>query len=192
MSVSSTHRVLPVFQALGLALVAAALSACVSNRPALGVEVEAYPAGIIPGLHGQWEIDDRSALTARVAGNFTDRQDFGEHDDESGGGFGGGVGYRSYLGPSREGWLWGARVDLWSLDIDWVDDPGTASRRSGSTDITVLQPSFELGYGMRLGKSDWRVEWILGLGAEINVDTDGEDVGEGAILLFGATLVRSF
>jgi len=29
----------------------------------------------------------------------------------------------------------------------------------------------------------------LGVGAEINVDTDGEDVGEGGIMLLGATIV---
>lgn len=192
MFICFTRRSITSLRRAAAAFGAAALAACASRPPAPGFEVQAYPAGVIPGVHAQWELDESSALTARVAGNFTDRQDFGEHDDERGGGFGAGLGYRRYLGSSREGWLWGARVDLWRLGIDWVDDPGTALRRSGSTDITVLQPSFELGYGMRLGESDWRVEWTLGLGAEINIDTDGEDVGEGAILLLGATLVRSF
>lgn len=32
-----------------------------------------------------------------------------------------------------------------------------------------------------------RFETTLGLGMEINVDTDGEEVGEGAIVLFGLT-----
>jgi len=33
--------------------------------------------------------------------------------------------------------------------------------------------------------SDWILDLTASLGAEINVDTDGEPVGEGAILLLG-------
>jgi len=151
----------------------------------LGLEVQAYPAGVIPGVHARWALDRSSALTARVAANITDRGDFGEFEDESGEGFGAGVGYRRALEGSlaSDGWLWGARVDLWSLEIDW-EDPG----RSGTTDILVLQPTVEFGYGWALG-SGGRLELVAGAGAEINVDTDGEDVGEGAIGLLGLTWI---
>ncbi len=175
---------------LQASLLAALAGGCATGSPALGIETQVYPAGVIPGLHAQWELSPNEALTARLAHNFTDRRDFGEHDDEEGGGFGAGLGYRRYLGHSREGWLWGARIDVWDLEIDWEDGGGTPAASSGSTDILVLQPSAELGYGLRLGDSKWRLEWTLGLGAEINIDSDGEDVGEGAILLLGATLVR--
>ena len=150
----------PRGRALGAAALACALAACSAPGPSsparaaqfdpnyggpsdglgplrLGVEVQAYPAGVIPGVHARWAIDRSSALTARVAANITDRGDFGEFEDESGEGFGAGVGYRSALEGSLagDGWLWGARVDLWSLEIDW-EDPG----RTGTTDILVLQP----------------------------------------------------
>ena len=177
-------------RALVPGLLGALAGSCATGPSALGIETQVYPAGVIPGLHAQWGLSPNSALTARAAFNFTDRRDFGEFDDEEGGGVGGGVGYRRYLRDSREGWLWGGRIDVWALEIDWEDNGGTPEATSGTTDIVVLQPTAEVGYGMRLGDSKWRLEWTLGLGAEMNIDTDGEDVGEGAIALLGATLVH--
>lgn len=153
----------------------------------VGVEYQAYPAGHLIGLHAQSPISDRSALTYRLAKNITDRRDWGEQDDEQGSGWGGGIGLRSYLGPDRQGWWWGARADLWSLEIDWTDDPGGPSEQAGSTDILVLQPTAEFGYGLRTGS--WRWEFGLGLGFEINLVENGREVGEGAIALLGVTLL---
>lgn len=161
-------------------------ASCATGPAAVGVELQAYPAGLIPGLHVQTPLDELSSLTFRAAANLTDRQDFGEFDNEEGDGFGGGIGYRRYLERGREGWLFGGRVDLWDLEIDW-EDPGPVT---GTTDILVLQPTAEVGYGFRLGEDGWRIELTLGLGAEINIDTDGEDVGEGAILLLGITALH--
>jgi hypothetical protein len=185
------------------ACVAAALwlcAACASTAPALkpaaarherwafGVDVQAYPAGAIVAVETRRPVSERGELGLRAGYNLTQRGDFGEHDDEDGGGPGVGVGYRHLFAPrGTDGWLTGARVDLWSLDIDWEDDPsGSApAGREGSTDVLVLQPTAELGYGWWLGRG--RVELVLAVGAEINVDTDGEDVGEGAIALLGFT-----
>jgi len=150
--------------------------------------VQGYPAGVIAAGHVRYALSDRDELSLRIGYNATDRQDFGEHDDERGGGLGGGIGYRRSLRPRGEGgWLWGARADLWDLEIDWKDDPSGAfpAGREGTTDVLVLQPTAELGYGWWLEGA--RLELVLGLGAEINVDTAGEDVGEGAILLLGVT-----
>jgi hypothetical protein len=72
-------------------------------------------------------------------------------------------------------------MDVWDLIIDWKD-PG----RMGSTETLVLQPTAEVGYGWNTAGVG-RIELGLGLGAEINVDTDGEDVGEGAIFLIAVT-----
>ena len=160
-----------------------------SSAPTFGVELQAYPAGVISGLHAEYPLTERDVLTARLAWNATDRRDFGEHDDERGGGPGGGLGWRRFLGPERSGWLLGGRVDLWSLAIDWEDDAPTA--RSGTTDVLVLQPSLEAGYRWRLGRSRWCIDLTGSLGVELNLDTDGEDVGEGAIGLLGATLTYS-
>jgi hypothetical protein len=157
-----------------------------SSASAFGIELQAYPAGVIAGLHGEYALSERDVLTARLAWNETDRGDFGEHDDEQGGGPGGGIGWRRFLGAGRSGWLFGARVDVWQLEIDWEDDLPAA--REGTTDVLVVQPSLEAGYRWRLGDSRWTFDLTGSLGVELNVDTDGEDVGEGPIGLIGATL----
>lgn len=158
---------------------------------AAGFEVQGYPAGVIYGAHGQLALSQDSVLTVRAAVNDTDRQDFGEFDNEEGDGVGGGVGYRQYFGPYFDGWMWGARVDLWDLEIDWRDDPPAVGATSGTTDILVLQPTIEGGYTWWLDEErTWRLTASAGFGFEINVDTDGEDVGEGAIGLLGLTLTR--
>ncbi len=169
---------------------AVCLVSCSTYPAEVGAELSGYPAGVIAGFHAQTPLDEHASLTYRVAHNFTSRGDFGEHDDEEGGGFGGGFGYRRFLNEGRAGWLWGGRIDLWDLEIDWEDGGGTPAAVSGTTDVLVLQPTAEVGYGFRFGEEGWRLELTLGLGAEINIDTDGEDVGEGAILLLGATLLH--
>lgn len=68
------------------------------------------------------------------------------------------------------------------MDIDWRDDAGP---RAGSTDITVLQPTVQGGYDFSLGGGRFVLETTLAAGFEFNVRTDGEDVGEGPILLLG-------
>ena len=55
----------------------------------------------------------------------------------------------------------------------------------GETDIWVLQPTVRAGY--RLMST---LDLSASLGAEINVSTDGEPVGEGAILLVGLRWTR--
>lgn len=153
-----------------------------------GPEVQAYPTGYIPGVQVQIPWHQQDVVVMRAAANLTNRGDDGEHDQEAGGGAGLGVGWRRYEHKGYEGWLIGARLDAWSLDIDWRDDvPGTPRR--GSTDALVLQPTIEGGFSWRLGKSAWTCDLTVGLGKEINLDENGESVGDGAIALFGITLL---
>jgi hypothetical protein len=184
---------------------AVALVSCVAVPPgggparvALGGEVQLYPAGVIGGLHARTIVGPGEFVTARLAANVTDRRDWGERDDEEGGGWGGGLGYRQYFdhkidgeSNSGAGFLWGARFDVWDLEIDWIDQPGQPGETRGSTDVIVFQPTAEIGYGFDLS-SGWRGEVVLGAGFEINVDEEGRDVGDGPILLIGVTLVPSF
>ena len=77
---------------------------------------------------------------------------------------------------------------MWFLQIDWRDDVGN---RSGTTDITVLQPTAQGGYRWLFG-DNLTFAATAALGAEINIRTDGEAVGEGAILLIGLELGYRF
>lgn len=171
--------------ALGLAPV---LASCAATSA--GPELQLYPAGVIAGAHFQYALGRHDALTWRIAGNVTERGDFGEHDDESGSGFGGGIGWRRVIpdGGPGDGWVVGARVDVWDLEVDWKDDNPT---RRGTTETLVVQPTLEGGYRFDLGDG-WRAQLMAGLGVEINTDVQGEDVGEGAILLAGITFLRDF
>ncbi len=60
--------------------------------------------------------------------------------------------------------------------------------RSGSTDVSVLVPSLEGGYSWPIRRGG-RFDFNVGLGYEFNVDTDGEGVGEGAILVLGVAFL---
>ncbi|MES2883225.1 MAG: hypothetical protein V4709_00350 [Pseudomonadota bacterium] len=148
------------------------------------VELRGYPAGgivsvgaLFPyGAHMEWGV---SALYNRA-----ERGDAGEHDDESGDGFGVGIEARRFHSASRQGWFYGARAELFQLDIDWVDP----SNRRGQSEITVLQPTARLGYRLAPFGNGASLELAGGVGVEINVETDGEQVGEGAIGLIGVAV----
>jgi hypothetical protein len=157
-----------------------------------GAEAQVYPAGVIGAVRAHFLLSAHDVLTARAGYNRASRGDFGEHDDEDGGGPGFALGYRR-LFSERRGFFAGARVDLWWMTIDWIDDPGQPNERAGSSDIFVVQPTVEGGYSFVLGrKGRWVVEPSLAVGFEINVQTDGEDVGEGAILLGGVSVAYRF
>ncbi len=151
-------------------------------KPKMGVELQGYPAGVIPAIRWEWEGKRNDVWSARLGFNKTNRRGWGEHDDETGDGFGLGVGWRYWQLEDRSGWHYGGRLDFWDLNIDWRDDNPTL--REGRSSVIVTQPTLEGGYSW-LTKKGGRVDLTLGLGAEINVDTDEEDVGEGAIVLIG-------
>ena len=91
-------------------------------------------------------------------------------------------------GGPGDGWVIGARIDFWDLKVDWKD---RNPNRSGSTDTLVIQPTIEGGYRWDMG-GGWRAQLLAGLGAEINTGVEGEDVGEGAIMLVGLTFLHDF
>lgn len=161
-----------------------------------GLTLQVYPAGIMTEAEVEFELDDAHAFFLRAGYNFTDRRDWGKHDDEEGGGPGVTLGYRRSLnrpirGFAFDDWFIGGRVDIWFLDIDWEDTPPERPRRTGSSDVVVLQPTAEVGRTFHPAEQTV-VQLFLALGAEVNVATDGEQVGEGAILLAGFSLRRAF
>ncbi len=155
----------------------------------LGPEYNFYPAGYIVGV--QVESPFKTTVhswNARVAYNFSDRKDFsGLNDYEEGGGPGVSFGYRYYPMKECSGIYLGLRTDLWRMKINWIDDSEIVKK--GSTDITVFQPTFELGYLFHLG-DNWDVGTAFVNGFEINVMSEGEDVGQGWITLWQLRLSR--
>ena len=159
---------------------------------ALGVEIQAYPTGFLYGLRFDATLGAKSSGNIRLGYNMARHRDLGVHEDERGGGWGGTLGYRYHLTSTKEKWFGGIRADVWFNKMDWKDNIGTADEVSGSTDIVVLQPTLEAGYTFLLGNAGWYVSPALAFGFEVNVVSDGEDVGQGAILLLGFSLGKRF
>jgi len=159
-----------------------------------GLELQAYPAGVIPGLTLDYRITENQFLHMRVGYNYTDRGSWGEHDQEDGGGLGFSLGYkfREVFGTKFTAEL---RSDLWFMNIDWEDErvicgtfpPCNEVLAEGDTDITVLQPTVGIGYPVRLS-GRLVLTPTVSFGRELNITTDGEDVGEDFIGLIGLRL----
>ena len=153
----------------------------------LGLEAQQYPTGYLVGIRGELGLNERQGISLRLGYNGLDHQDFGVHDSEIGGGFGGSLGYRYYFRAPRRGLYLGARIDLWNNDIDWEDNIGQSDELRGESTVLVLQPTAQIGY-LFLLRDHWIITPTLAFGAEINVRTSGEPTGEGAILLWGLKL----
>lgn len=173
---------------------------CVSSslqaQTSIGIETQAYPAGVVPGIRFDLGLTNNFNITSRIGYNFTDRRDWGEHDNEEGGGPGFSLG-AEWTGFLMENLSIHARSDLWFMEIDWRRDIGfcnltkciVTNQEFGETSITVLQPTIGLGYTIPFS-NHYFIKPSLSFGYEINVKIEGEDVGQGAILLVGIQLGR--
>ena len=153
----------------------------------IGLECQVYPTGIIPSINYTMPVGQAGSLEFRVGYNIVDHRDLGVQDDEKGGGFGGSVGYAH---PIWKGFRLGVRADVWFNSIDWKMNPGTIMEVGGTSEVTVFQPTATLDYPIPLGS--WFLTPRIAFGAEINVQTKGEEVGQGAILLGGIGFSRAF
>lgn len=156
----------------------------------IGLEYEYYPAGQIFGLVGEYFINNEHALHAKLGANVARRKDFsGLNDDERGWGPGFTLGYRYYFDGTMKNFYVGLRADMWSMDIDWKDS--TNSPTSGTTEILVFQPTAEFGYSLNFGVNKmWNFKAAIVNGLEINVVSNGKDVGQGFITLGQITVAR--
>lgn len=157
----------------------------------LTLEWQTYPAGTIPGLRAEWSIGAKSGVHLRAGYNIVRHRDLGIKDDERGGGFGFSLGYRRFLREGHRGWHGGLRCDLWFNSVEWTDKIDQPDEIKGTTEVTVLQPTAEVGYLFSL-KNGWIFTPSIALGAEINIVVDGQEVGEGAILLIGLQFGKRF
>lgn len=154
----------------------------------IGADVRWYPAGWIVGPSVAYVATPKHILSAGIAVNLADRKDFsGLNDDEKGTGFGGSVGYRFLFSPNKSTFFLGARVDLWGMKIKWKDKLGTPQAINGTTNITIFQPTAEIGYWLKIKDSKWNLLFSGGGGAEVNIKTKGKEVGQGGIWLLGVT-----
>lgn len=167
-------------------------------QSSFSVEAQVYPAGIIPGIRFDYSLGNNSYLTSRIGYNLADRKDYGKNDNEEGDGLGFSIGYArtNFLATNLTAHL---RADLWFMDIDWEQkgliicdfDTCPNAVATGTTEITVLQPTFGLEYNIAFSKNLF-LKPSFSFGYEINVKTKGREVGEGAILLGGLSFGYQF
>lgn len=150
----------------------------------VGIEVQVYPTGIIPGIRIERFLDNNKSIHLRLAGQLIDHRDLGKKDDEYGYGGGASFGYRHFFSESNKGLSLGARADYWINRITWEDD-NNGSTISDVTVVHVLQPTAMLEYAMQT--SSMTITPSVSFGYEWNIITDGEETGEGPILLVGVT-----
>ncbi len=176
---ATTSRRVPTF-AVGLLLALCAASVRADDAGPIG-EVRLYPSGLILGAGWRQSLSQHDEGQITLLYNRAQRGDNGLHEDERGGGAGVGLAWERYFRDGRLGWSLQGRADLSVLSIDYRDGATT-----GSSDITVLQPTIGVGY--TFASDDWR--WKLGasVGSEINIRTRGSKVGDGAILLIGLSI----
>lgn len=155
----------------------------------LGFEFQAYPTGLIPGLRLESGFGEQHAVHLRLGYNWLRHQGFGVHEDERGDGFGFTAGYKYYFKPGFQKWFLGVKNDVWWNEVDWKDNIGQSGEVSGTTNITVVQPTVEGGITLPVG-DNWFFSPSLAFGFEINVVTEGEPTGEGPIVLLGFTFGR--
>ena len=148
----------------------------------IGVEFQAYPTGILPGIRIEKNFAARHAIHLRAGANIFNHRNWGKHFTEKGNGYGFSVGYKRYFQPGHERWFLGARSDLWFNKVNWTKDIALPPY-SGTTTITVIQPTAEVGF--TFVKNTFYFSPTLALGFEINTNTVGEPTGEGAIVLLG-------
>jgi hypothetical protein len=168
------------------------------KKLSFGTEFQAYPAGQMYALRLEYFHNRVNEFNLRLGYNRAFRKDFsGLNDDEQGGGPGATLGYRRHFffptikDPYKfySSIFFSTRVDIWRMVIFWKDSNHIPS--NGTTRITVIQPTFDVGYRMLI-KRDLNVSVYAGFGQEINIATKGKAVGQGGLWLGGITACYSF
>jgi len=156
-----------------------------NKRRDLGLSLQYYPAGVITTINAEFFYSPKASMVYRIGGNFTDRQDFSEYNDEETGlGFGGSAGYHKHFVLGQGEIIAGLNTDIWNMWIYWTNDIGEVNETEGQTYILVLQPWIESGYVYQPRNPRWHIGITAGFGREINVITDGKAVEQGWMLSF--------
>ncbi len=151
----------------------------------IGLEAQVYPTGIIAGIRAEKSINKHDVGSVRLGYQFINHGDQGLHDDEKGSGYGVTIGYKHYFERYFSGLTLALRTDFWYNTIDWETNTD-AGIVKGVSKIMVLQPTVELGWAFAFGEN-LVLTPAIAAGFEKNISTDGEDTGEGLILLVGVT-----
>jgi hypothetical protein len=105
------------------------------------------PAGLIPCIRLERGFAEKNAAHLRLGYQVIDHGDQGEHDDETGHGYGFTLGYKRFLKKGFKGVHLGLRNDVWFNKINWEHNVyAPIEPTSGTTKIIVVQPTLEAGW----------------------------------------------
>lgn len=150
-----------------------------------GIELQVYPTGIIPGISLENNISIYDQWYIRLGANIFNHRNLGVQEKEEGYGIGFSIGYKRLFSSDETKWKLGVKNDFWWNQVKWEN---TSLGTNGDTNITVIQPTLELGYVLK--KGDFKITPSIATGFEINVKTEGAPTGEGAIILLGIAITK--
>lgn len=103
------------------------------------------------------------------------------NNNEKGKGFGGSLGYRYYFKIIPKGIYIGARAHVWSLSMY-----KTADNTAGNTNLTVAQPSAELGYTAVINDMAF-ISFYYSAGTQVQLSAEDKTYGygKGSVSAFG-------
>ncbi len=152
----------------------------------VGGEYQHYSKGDIYTLHLAYNFAVHHSFQLRAGYNKADWKAEGHHTEEEGGGPGFSLGYRYYFPVRPHGPFLGIRADFWRLNINWRQ--GTTL---GKSKVSVVQPGAELGY-MFLINDMFFITPAVAATVQSNVNTEGETVGDGFLLMAGISMGWKF
>ena len=145
----------------------------------IGAQFQYHLYGTVTSLHAAFNSKIHHSILVQFSYNKANRKDNGEKDIETGSGWGGALGYRYYFRPHPHKLFLGVKADIFKMKIDWVDGIFT-----GQTRTWTLQPSLELGYTFVVNDQGFITPFIAN-GVQINVQTEGDKVGQGFVPIIG-------
>ena len=151
------------------------------NTTDVGAEFNHYSGGNIFNLHVAFNAKIHGSLVLRAGYNMVTENYSGSYQNEKGGGFMGGLGYRYYFRYKPYGFFIGARADIWNMDIDW-----TKNLVVGNTKSTFFIPAFETGY-MVVARDWFFFTPSVSVGSRINLKSDVVSLKDGLVVLYGVS-----
>ena len=145
----------------------------------IGAQFQWYPSGTITSLHAAFNSKMHHSVLVQFGYNKSNRKDKGEKEIETGSGWGGALGYRYYFKPFPHKLFIGAKADIYKMEINWADGILTGQSRTWT-----VQPVLEIGYTLVINDQGFITPFIAN-GAQINVKTEGDKVGQGFVTLVG-------
>ena len=149
------------------------------NTADIGAEYNYYKGGSMYNLHVAFNSKLHHSFIIRAGYNSVNNKYADNYNNEKGGGFTAGLGYRYYVLYRPHGFFIGAKADYWKMDLDW-----TNSLFIGKSETSFFVPAAETGY-MLLANDLLFITPTISLGTRINLKSDVDPVKAGLIFQAG-------